>query len=95
MENYTDNGLQEELQRRGYCATALWHVDDIRTAIEKVNLSYGTNFTMSDVECMEILEGMFGAGADFSAELDMLEHAVFEHLQDRQETPLQPRSRGR
>ncbi|HEY9560339.1 MAG TPA: hypothetical protein VIR29_06080 [Anseongella sp.] len=95
MENYTDNELKEELQKRGYCTTALWHVDDVQSAIEKVNLNYGTNFTMSDAECMEILEGMFGADADFSAEMDMLEYAVFEHLKDRQDTPLQPHSRGR
>ncbi|MGJ1261102.1 hypothetical protein [Sphingobacterium spiritivorum] len=95
MENYTDNELKEELARRGYCTTALWHIDDIRSAVDRINENYATDHTMGDSECMEILDGLFGENADLSPNIDMLEYAVFEHLQDRRDMSQAPRSRGR
>ena len=95
MENYTDNELREELQRRGYCTTGLWHIDDVRFAIDKVNQDGGTNFTMNDSECMEVLEGLFGASANLSAGTELLEYAVLAHLEDRQDMSIEHRSRGR
>lgn len=95
MENYTDNELKEELGRRGYCTTALWHIDDVKSAIDEINMNYSTDYTMTDSECMEILDGMFGANTDLSPDNEMLEHAVFEHLQDRRDMPRESRPRGR
>lgn len=85
MENYTDKELKEELGRRGYITTALWHIDDVQNAVAKINLDGSTDHVLDDFECMEILEKVFGLQSDFSAEIETLEYAVFEHLQEKQE----------
>ncbi|GEM_PF-1307622 len=95
MENYTDNELKEELGRRGYCTTALWHIDDVRSAVDSINQNYRADHTLNDSECMEILDGLFGANADLSPDVDTLEYAVFEHLQDRRDMSQTPHPRGR
>lgn len=51
LQNFTDEQLKQELERRGYFTRNLWHLNDARKA-----LSDAGKESRSDDECMELLE---------------------------------------
>lgn len=53
---YSEHTLIEELYKRGFCGTTLWHVNDVQNILKFMNEEMGTQYSLSRDECMEILE---------------------------------------
>lgn len=61
---YSEQTLVNELYKRGFCGTNLWHVNDVQNISNLMNEELGTQYSLSRDECMEILEYAFGEYSD-------------------------------
>lgn len=76
LQYITDEQLKDELSRRGFCTSSLWHISDVKHHIEDFNndLEVGEESERlpipTDEECVTILDYAVGQFSDSSGIYD-------------------------